>query len=1310
VASGGHPLPCTGRGAHDAWRRRSMKATASRASILAARPAALDRRDDPAPHGRLLSNGRYTVLLTGSGAGTSWFGAHRLTGWRGDRTEDGDGTFVFLRDRDDGRFWSAGAQPVAGHPDALAVQTAPGTVTLTRREHGIASSLEVCVSPDADLEVRRIELRNASDRRRSIEVTTCAEVVLHQAAAHAAHPAFQKLFVETEHVAGIGLVARRRPRSAGDTHPCLLHALLAPGEAEHESDRARFLGRGRTLAAPRALTSPEPLSGTVGSVLDPLLALRRTVVLEPGATISLHAVLLVAPTRDEVIALAERNLDLASLDRSFARAAEHALETAHAAGFDPETAEALDDVAVAMLYDDPALRASGDIVRAARGGTAALAGIGVARDATSVVVQIAREDDVALLADVLRARDLWRAHGLDVAVIACARDAASATLARTLPGIAASAVIDAGVLAPDTRAALLASARWVLPPASATPPLVAPRASIAQPARATADAADVPEDGAATGLRTGLGGFTADGGGYTFTLANGERPPMPWVNVLANERFGCLVSESGAGNTWSRNSRENRLTPWRNDPVSDPHAEALYVRDDDAGVFWSPQPGPVPSGAPCTISHELGASRWQQTSHDLLQEVVTFVPPTDPVRVQRVRLTDTSGRARRLSVFVHQELVLGVLAADGARFVVSERDATTGTLLAWNRLNEEFADGVAFASAAASGATRVALHGSCDRGAFLGRDGTAASPAALRSAAALDGAAGTGLDPCFALQLEIELAPGGTAECVFVLGEVADVNDARALALRHRDPAYAARALEATRAFWRDLTSAVRVRTPSPEIDVLLNGWLLYQTLACRIWGRTAFYQSGGAFGFRDQLQDSSAFVLPRPEIARAQLLLHAAHQYPEGDVLHWWHPPLARGIRTRFADDLCWLPWLTARYVRATGDTAVLDERCGFVTARALEPGEDEAYLAPGRSDEESDLYDHCCRALDRGLTTGAHGLPLMGTGDWNDGMNRVGREGRGESVWMAFFLHRILADFVPLCERRGDAERVRRYRDYQAGLRAALEAHAWDGAWYRRAYYDDGSTLGSAQDAECRIDALAQAWAVLSGAVPAERATQAMDAAERLLVDRDGGLIRLLTPPFDRDPHDPGYIKGYLPGIRENGGQYTHAALWMVQATAELGRRARAVELLEMLLPPRHAADARGVATYQVEPYVVAADVYGVAPHVGRGGWTWYTGSSGWAYRVALETILGVTIEHGDTLCVRPRVPDAWPGYHVELTLDGGQTRCTLEVVNPDGIAERVVAASLDDTPAPVADGVARIPLARDAATHRARVVLGA
>jgi N,N'-diacetylchitobiose phosphorylase len=1109
----------------------------------------------------LLTNGRYATLATAAGTGRSTWSDLALTAWRGDPTEDADGFYVYLRDAERGTVWSAGHQPVKRATPRYVAREAPGMLAVERLDTGIETRLEVAVVPDADLELRRIRLRNRSSRARRIEVTTYAEVVLGDAAAHAAHPAFSKLFVTTECSDGV-LLAHRRPRSAVEKTAWLVHALAGPGRLQWETDRARFLGRGRTPARPRALATR--LSGTVGNVLDPVVSLRRTVRIAPGATVELVALLGAAETREAALALAAWATDRRRRAAPFAVAAGPA---------------------------EP-------------------------------------------LAAARPARPRFR----------------PATGARVREG----AVGPADLL-----------------------------------------------------FDNGTGGFTPDGREYVLRVGPDRRPPMPWINVMANERVGCLASEAGAGYTWSRNSHEHRLTPWSNDPVSDPHGEALWIRDEEARVFWSPLPGPTPPAATFEVAHGFGYTRWRHASQGLVQEVRVFVAREDPVKVIHLRVTNTGRRRRRLAVFSYFHLVLGVLPSETAPFVETTFDAARGILHARNSHPGDFAGGTVFAAAVVPGAAPVRV--TADRAAFLGPYGSPARPAALATAAALDGRTGAGLDPCFAFQVPLRLAPGETADVAFLLGEADDADAARALVGGYREPDALGHALEGVRALWTHSLGAVQIETPSGPLDLMVNGWLAYQAHACRLCGRSAFYQSGGAVGFRDQLQDALALVWLRPELTRAQLLLHAAHQFVEGDVLHWWHPPIGRGTRTRFSDDLAWLPYATASYVGATGDWGVLDEPAPFVTARELATGEDEAYLLPSVAVETADLYAHCCRALERALTHGSHGLPLMGTGDWNDGMNRVGREGRGESVWLGFFLHHVLDLFLPLSERRGDAERARRWRDERVALAEALEDAGWDGGWYRRAYYDDGTPLGTSSATECRIDALVQAWAVISGVAPPDRAARAMDAVERLLISDKAGLIKLLTPPFDKTDHDPGYIKGYVPGIRENGGQYTHAALWVVRAMAELGRRERATQLLEMLTPVDHARTPKAVAVYQVEPYVVAADVYATAPHVGRGGWTWYTGAAGWMLRVALESVLGLTLEGGTTLRVAPRIPDSWPAFRFHLRLPNGETRWEVEVRNPNRIAETVVAVEVDGAPGVVIDGAALIPLDADGRTHAARVLLG-
>jgi cellobiose phosphorylase len=1276
----------------------------------------LARLTDPAPHARLLSNGRYTALITGAGTGYSSWNGYALTAWSADRTEDGDGYFVYLRDLDRGVSWSAGHQPIPVAAESYDVGDALGRVTIERVTADIETRLEICVAPDRDVELRRLHVRNRTRQARRIEVTSYAEVVLNSAAAHAAHPAFSKLFVQTEFVQQAGiLLAHRRARSNAEQHPWMMHALLGGnGHVEYETDRARFIGRGRTAARPCALDAA--LSATAGNVLDPVFSLRRTLCLDAGADAQLTFLLGVAPTRDAALQLAALENDVAA----FERADEHERDLLHRLGISDQRAAYWQDLASAMLYSDPTLRADAAVIRRAHGQLSDLTQYGVGHTGLLAAVQLERTDQLQLARDLVQAKAYWQNKGLQVQLVLLCGEATPLTdnLRRALAHDSA-VILRRAEVPPAALDTLLAAAHLVvsgtlpaLEPSteSNAPPTFRAQAFQARPSHLPRGANEAAQDGAESLLfNNGYGGFSSDGSEYIIQLQPGVRqPPMPWVNVVANETFGFLVSERGAGYTWSRNSRENRLTPWSNDPISDPHGEAVYIRDEDARVFWSPLPGPAPDRSAYAVRHGFGSTRWRHASQELEQETVQFVPRHDPVKITRLRLTNTSAHMRHLSLFSYTRLVMGVLPAESGRFVVTEVDSETGALIARNRLNNEFSDAVVFAAAVTpDGATPLRVTG--DRTTFIGRNGSAVAPAALCDGSPLDGRTGAGLDPCAALQFRVDIASGATIECAFLLGETTDDASARALVERYRRAGAIDAALEAVRAFWRETLRAVQVRTPSPAIDLMINGWLLYQDLSCRLWGRSAFYQSGGAFGFRDQLQDSAALIYTRPDLTRAQIVLHAAHQFVEGDVLHWWHPPTSRGIRTRFSDDLVWLPYIVAFYVHTTGDWSVLDESVGFMTARALAAGEDEAYLLPTPSGEAADVYAHCCRALDRSLTRGVHGLPLMGTGDWNDGMNRVGREGRGESVWMGFFLYHILEEFIPLCARRGDDVRIAQYRTYQEQLTAALNDAGWDGAWYRRAYYDDGTPLGSALNDECRIDALVQAWSVLSNAVPRPYAVRAMDAVEQQLVSMDAGIIRLLAPPFDRSPHDPGYIKGYVPGIRENGGQYTHAAVWVVRALAELGRGEHAAAFLEMLMPIHHARTAAQVATYQVEPYVVAADIYGVSPHLGRGGWTWYTGSAGWMYRVALESVLGVRVVAGKSLRLKPCVPDHWTQFSVELRLPDGQTRYAITVRNPTGKAAAVRALTIDGHSGIVEEGTAQIGLLRDGGTHRVEVMLG-
>jgi len=1253
----------------------------------------------------------YLVMATATGTGFSSVAGTALTTWEG---PGATGLRFFVRDLDSREVWSPG-RPGRDGAARMEARWAPGVFTLEHIGNGVRTIVETCVLADRPAELRRVTLTDLAGVARRLDVTSLAEVVLFPADAHAAHPAFSKLFLQTQHVAEQrSLLVSRRPRDPHETHPVLVHALLEPGEIEFETDRARFHGRGRQPGRPAALLSLDPLSATTGNVLDPVVSLRRRLAIPAGG--SATATFLLGAGADAATALAlPSSLDQSvAIERAFADARKTGEKQLAKLGVTAEEHAYAQHLAAAILRRDPGLRADPGVLARAGGDPATLTCLGIEPHRPLAVVKA----DTATTGRMLDVFRTWRSLGLPIQLVVLADE-------QKVPGRHPGPVhLRPEDLRPAEQDLLLATAALVIteamPPVAALDPptaTVPPPSPSPSPSPKPCPVAHRPdiED---LDFFNGWGGFSPDGHEYVIHVpsdptGNLRLPPRPWTNVLANDKLGCIISETGAGATWCGNSREHRLTPWFNDPLLDPHGDALYLRDEDSGACCSCLPGPLPAGGHYEIRHGHGYTRGHRTGDDLVVETLVFVDRREPVRISRIRVTNLGDRPRRLTLFSCSQLVLGGLPEDAGRFVITAFDAASCAMLAHNHTAGPFADHAAFAALLTDHPV-TDVHHSGDRTAFLGPGGDPADPAALASPH-LDDRTGPGLDPCFALQATLALEPGGTAEAWVLLGQEEDREKALALVSDLARPGACQAAWRATRDSWRHDLDGIRVKTPSPSMDLMVNGWLAYQTMACRMQGRSALYQSGGAFGFRDQLQDSLALMALRPDVTRRQILLHAAHQFVEGDVLHWWHPPLSRGIRTRFADDLLWLPMATVEYLEATGDRSILDEQVPYLTAPALEPGQDEVFLQPEPAGETADLFDHCCRALDRSLSRGAHGLPLFGTGDWNDGMNRVGREGRGESVWMGFFLVTIIDGFLPLCLARDDQERATRYRVYRDQLIHTLNESGWDGGWYRRGYYDDGSPLGSWENKECAIDALAQAWSVLSGVAPTDRARQAMDAVEEHLIDDEQRLIRLLTPPFVDTDHDPGYIKGYVAGVRENGGQYTHAALWVVRAMAALGRRGRASALLDMINPISHAATPEQVERYQVEPYVVAADVYGAPPHVGRGGWSWYTGSSGWMLRVALESVLGLRTE-GEMLVMAPCVPDDWPAYSVTWRVPplgadrpGDETSYEIQVVNPDLCSETVVKVTCDgDACSPVA-GVARIPLLRDGRTHHLTLTLG-
>jgi cyclic beta-1,2-glucan synthetase len=1088
--------------------------------------------------------------------------------------------------------------------------------------------------------------------------------------------------------------------------------------AGHESSRERFIGRGRTPEFPAMLDRAARTSaGMTGATLDPVMSLSADIELAGHGTTTLAYVLLVASSRDEVLALARRYRSLPLLEWTLEAARQRSETELAELGFAPAELPDAARLLSLVLYPHELLRAPLALLARNRLGQRSLWKHAISGDLPILLVRIGSAEDTAILPSVLRAHQFWRRRGLaiDLAILneraegyAAETDEhidravtqAGADAWRDRPGgvfVVRGARIDEA-----DRILLLSAARVVLDgSASIRQQIVRVSGESARLPRLVPSLTEPPSPERLPrpdSLRfdNGIGGFTADGREYVIHLEPGASTPAPWVNVVANPRLGFVVSESGGGYTWAENSGENRLTPWRNDPVSDQPGEALYVRDEETGAVWTPTPLPAPADGAYQIRYGAGYASFRHLSHALEQSLRLWVPAHDPVKLLEFTLTNRLNRSRRITVTYYVEWVLGATRDRAQAFLVPEFDPASEAVLARNPWNEDFKDRVAFVAASQK------LHGlTADREEFLGRHGSYAAPAAM-TRVGLASAVRPGLDPCAALQVHLDIAPGATANVHFVLGQAAGREEALAFATKYRDRETVDAAWNDVQRQWDAWLGAVTVHTPEPALDLMLNRWLLYQVLASRLFGRTGYYQSSGAFGFRDQLQDVAALIHCAPALCRDHILEAARHQFDAGDVLHWWHPPAGAGVRTRCSDDLLWLPFVTAHYVEATGDTTILSEELPYLAGDPLTPHEVERYARFQPGERRETLYRHCLAAIERGRTSGAHGLPLFGSGDWNDGMNRVGIGGRGESIWLGWFLYATLVRFAPLAERMDDKERAQALRQHAERLRAALEATAWDGAWYRRGYYDDGRPLGSAERAECRIDSLAQSWAMLSGAAPAARAAAAMDAVKRQLVRTEDGLIVLLAPPFDSADQDPGYIRAYPPGIRENGGQYTHAAMWALWALIELGDVEHAVDLLRRLLPISHALSRDAALRYRTEPYVLASDVYSMPPWTGRGGWTWYTGAAAWAYRLGIEGIVGIR-RAGDAWDLDPHVPADWP--EIEVVIRDGATIFRVHVDNPHRVNSGIERLLLDGE----AIDPPRVPRMMDGRVHEVRVTLG-
>ena len=1250
----------------------------------------------PTPEVHLMSNGRYNTMVSTSGGGYSRWKDLALTRWHQDATCDSWGNFVYIRDTGTGEYWSASYQPVLRDSKSCEAIFSQGRAEFRQHHDNLEVHTEICVSPEDDVEIRRLTLVNRSNQVRRIELTSYAEVVLAPAAADLAHPAFSNLFVQTEFdPARRAILCTRRARSVHENPPWLLHLVVpeASGQAvvSCETDRNRFIGRGYNRQHPQALRSaPGPLSGTTGSVLDPVISLRYNVTIKPQGSVRLDYILGVSETREGAMDLVNKYNNPRMSDRVLDLAWTHSQVTLRHLNILEKEAQLYSRLAGNIIYANPSLRSVSSVLLNNRHNQSALWGHGLSGDVPIVLLRISDISRLGLVRELVQAHAYWKGKGLTVDLVILSKDDSTyrqplqEEIIRMVGAGTEGQMMDktGGIFIryedqiPDEAVLLLQAVAHVtlrdengtLEEQMERPP--APDSQVPALVPVREHRREVGESAWRELIfHNGYGGFTKDGKEYVINLQPGRMTPAPWINVLANPYFGTIVSESGGSYTWLENCHEFRLTPWNNDSVSDSSGEAFYIRDEDSGQYWSPSPLPARGAGSYTVRHGFGYTVFEHSENGISTELWIYVATDAPVKFATLKVRNTTKESRRISVTGYWEWVLAELRSKSLLHVQTQLDPRSGALLARNPFNIDFGDRIAFIDVNDSARSLTG-----DRREFIGRNGNMASPSAMKKQR-LSGKVGAGFDPCGAVQVPFDLPPHGEKEICFRVGVGRSTTEVQTLIQRFRRPNAPRAALEAVWAYWNRSLGAVTVETPDPAVNVMVNGWLQYQTQACRIWARSGFYQSGGAFGFRDQLQDVMALVHTEPVLMREHLLRAAAQQFREGDVLHWWHPPSGRGVRTRFSDDYLWLPYAVCRYVNCLADTGVLDELVPFLEGRPLRADEESNYDLPNRAGEARSLYEHCVRAIQYGLKFGEHGLPLIGCGDWNDGMNLVGEKGKGESVWLAFFLYDVLTRFSKLAQLKNDPAFAEICIQQAEQLKKNIESQAWDGEWYRRAYFDDGTPLGSKENAECQIDSLPQSWAIISQAGDPERSRQAMSAVRDRLVKKEAGLIQLFDPPFDKSDLNPGYIKGYIPGVRENGGQYTHSAIWATMAFAMMGNHDEAWELFRMLNPVMHGDTAEHIETYKVEPYVVAADVYAVAPHIGRGGWTWYTGSSGWMYRLVTETLLGIHLE-GDHLRIAPRLPGEWSGfkvryryrntfYYIAVIKDGSQPAGSLRVM---------------------------------------------
>lgn len=1301
----------------------------------------INELDVSPPRLHTLSDGKFSTMLTHAGTGYSVSNGIMTNSWKPDSTMDPLGFFFYIKDIENGKFWSAMHQPVKRKPDRYDTWFHSGKIECSRVDDWIETHSEICVSLDDKIEIRKLTFTNYSNRERSLEISSYAEVVLNKMIDHNAHPAFSKLFIETEYIPmHHSILAKRRPRTKEEKPIWLVHTIACDEQdstsnaLQFETERSNFIGKGRTLSNPKAMDDGNRFKGSQGNVSDPIVSFRKKIKIKPGQQIKLSFGLGIATSKEEAIKIADMYDSQQAVNRALDLADVHGPVQLNHIAINGKQAHYFQKLASYIFYADPTYRADKHLLQINKKKQEDLWSYGISGDFPLVIFRINDSKQLKYVKSLFKAHAFWRRQGIESELLIInehppgyideVQDAIQLAIESSVErdvlnkrgGVFTTRIdnikeVDLTLLLSVAHAIFdkkIPNFSKIKPTVETNSWYIEGEKTVYSPLEELNIITDdlYKEKQQRLKFFNGYGGFSENGKEYHILIKTDPStgsyisPPVPWINVIANAKFGFTISERGAGYTWSENSRENKLTSWSNDPVTDEHSEAFYIRDEKTKSYWSPTPGPVIGSGFYHVIHGFGYTSFELTSDTLNQKLIQFVPENESVKISKLILKNTGSETLQLSVFRYLDRVLGVQRSSSSRYVVQDASDDGQTLYVTNNYNNEFAGRTVFSSVI-NPLQDSHFYYCTDRQEFIGRNRCLNKPLAITSKEFLENKIQSGGDPCSAIQTVFELASGEEVTLIFLEGESHSRNQADSIIKQYTESTLADTEFQNIKSFWKKSLSKIQVTTPCKSLDVMMNGWLMYQTISSRIWARTAFYQAGGAFGFRDQLQDAAATLYVDPKLCRKQILQHAKQQFKEGDVLHWWHPPTGRGIRSRITDDRLWLPYIVEFYLQSTNDESILKEKVNYIFARELEPSEHEAYLKPETLKDKGTLYEHCCKAIDISLQFGEHGLPLMGGGDWNDGMNRVGEEGKGESVWLGFFIYYILKRFEKVCRMMKDSSKANEYKTTAANLKEKLNAEGWDGDWYLRAFYDDGTPLGSNENDECKIDAISQAWSIFSEVASEDRSKQVLKAVEEHLISEDEELIRLLTPPFDKTDKDPGYIKGYIPGVRENGGQYTHAALWTVKAFAEMGYGEKAVRYLNMINPLNHALNEESANKYKVEPFVVAADVYGEAPLTGKGGWTWYTGSAGWMYRITLESVLGLQL-NGDSILLNPAISESWQKYSIEMVLDDDKTTYLITIENPDGLQTGKLEGHIDGEQVDFKTLPASIPVKKDTQKH--------